>query len=102
MGEVQLREGLLYGRRLQYSEGLLYGACCWSTDGYPGTVRVSIMELAAGVWGGDGWMGEWVHLEALWGHLEVTLEHFGFTWVHFGVTRGHFGALWGHSGVTWG
>ena len=50
MGEVQLREGLLYGRRLQYSEGLLYGACCWSTDGYPGTVRVSIMELAAG-WG---------------------------------------------------
>ncbi len=60
MGEVQLREGLLYGRRLQYSEGLLYGACCWSTDGDLGAVRVSIMELAAGERGGDGWMGGWV------------------------------------------
>ena len=58
MGEVQLREGLLYGRRLQYSEGLHDGACCWSTDGYPGTVRVSIMELAAGENGAgmDGWV----------------------------------------------
>ena len=55
-------------------------------DGYPGTVRVSIMELVAGVWGGDEWMGGRMDVSNISRHKNwVGLGWVGLGWVGLGA-----------------